>query len=233
MPINLNNPFDIEASVLYKDALLIIIDKPAGIAVHKGRGPYPCLDPYLHQLQYGLPTIPALAHRLDRETSGCLILGRNRHGLRTMSNLFATSQVEKTYLAFVHGTPFPLQGEISEPLLHLTEHSYHWRMKCDPLGKESRTSYETLKILNGYSLVQLKPHTGRTHQLRVHCAFLGCPIVGDTIYGNQELDGMFEGLSGLHLHASALKIPLYYMQPDIQVQAPLPAHMLNLLHKTA
>ena len=221
--------FDIENAVLYRDALILVINKPAGMAVHPGRGPAPNLEAYLPKLQYDLPTPPELAHRLDMETSGCLILGRNRHGLRTLGTLLDTQQLMKVYHALVHGRPSADQGRIDMALSNLTGKSYHWRMKCDPEGKPAVTDYEVIKTFAGYSLLKLTPLTGRTHQLRVHCAYLGCPIVGDPVYGNAALDEPLRAPTGLHLHASQLTIPLYYKKPPLVIEAPLPERMERML----
>ena len=217
--------FDIESTVLFKDALVLVLNKPAGIAVHPGRGPAPHLGAYLPQLRFGLPTMPALAHRLDLETSGCLILGRNRHGLRTLATLLETRQLRKTYLALVHGCPPGDRGQIDMPLSPLTDKSYHWRMKCDPEGKNALTDYEIIRTYGPFTLLKLTPLTGRTHQLRIHCAHLGCPILGDAIYGEPTLDASLSCPPGLHLHASQVTIPLYYQKPPLIIDAPLPERM--------
>ena len=221
--------FLVEDSLLYKDSLILIINKPSGIAVHRGRGPAPNLEAYLPQLQYDLPKAPELAHRLDKDTSGCLILGRNRHGLRTMATLFETGQVKKTYWAIVHGRPSEPQGRIQMPLANQTGQSYHWRMKCDPEGKPAITDYEIIETLGAMCLLKLTPLTGRTHQLRVHCAHLGCPIVGDPVYGHEALDAQLHHSLRLHLHAQRVQIPLYYQKPPIDIEAPLPEHMKQRL----
>jgi RluA family pseudouridine synthase len=221
--------FDIETTVLFRDALILVINKPAGMAVHQGRGPAPNLEVYLPKLQYDLPKAPELAHRLDMETSGCLILGRNRHALRTIATLLETRQITKVYHALVHGRPPADQGRIDMGLSNLTGKSYHWRMKCDPAGKSALTDYELVGTFSGYSLLKLTPLTGRTHQLRVHCAHLGCPIVGDSVYGDATLDEALGAPAGLHLHASQVTIPLYYKKPPLVIDAPRPERMERLL----
>jgi tRNA pseudouridine32 synthase/23S rRNA pseudouridine746 synthase len=216
---------DILARVLYRDALMLVLDKPAGIAVHAGgavRGP--TLDSYFDALRYGLPRRPELAHRLDRETSGCLVLGRHRKSIADLNLMFREGKVEKIYLAVVEGAPPEAQGEVDLPL-GPKDKERGWHQKVDlEKGLPSRTSYRVLGQAEGLSLVELDLHTGRTHQLRVHMAALGCPILGDRIYGTGG-DGM------LHLHSWKTAIPLYKKRAAIRVEAPLPPHIQTTLQR--
>jgi tRNA pseudouridine32 synthase/23S rRNA pseudouridine746 synthase/23S rRNA pseudouridine1911/1915/1917 synthase len=200
---------------------MLVIDKPAGIPVHSGPGGGPHLEHWFPLLRFGLPRPPALAHRLDRDTSGCLVLGRHPKALRRLGTLFAEGKIEKIYWAVVQGIPAEPQGTIDAPLLKQTRR-IGWRMEIDPAGQRAITEYRVLGSAEGRSWLELRPKTGRTHQIRVHCAALGCPVVGDPTYG---------GPSGerLQLHSRAISIPLYPSRPAIEVTAPVPAHMLAAL----
>ena len=201
---------------------MLVIDKPAGIAVHAGPGGGPHLEHWFPLLRFGLPRPPALAHRLDRDTSGCLILGRHPKALRRLGALFAEGKVEKIYWAVVQGAPAEPQGTIDAPLRKDTARRIGWRMEVDPAGQRAVTQYRVLGTAGGRSWLELRPKTGRTHQIRVHCATLGCPVVGDPTYGGPPSEH-------LHLHARALTIPLYPARPAIQASAPVPPHMLAAL----
>ena len=168
--------------VLYRDGLILVIDKPAGIAVHVGPGGGPYLESGFGALRFGLPHPPALAHRLDRDTSGCLVLGRHPKALRRLGALFAEGKVEKIYWAIVDGRPPHEEGRIETGLKKLARDK-GWRMVIDPAGQHAVTDYRVLGVGDGRAWLELRPRTGRTHQIRVHCAALGCPVVGDPVYG--------------------------------------------------
>jgi tRNA pseudouridine32 synthase / 23S rRNA pseudouridine746 synthase len=213
---------EILARVLFRDALMLVIDKPAGIAVHAGgavRGP--TLDSFFDALRYGLPRRPELAHRLDRETSGCLVLGRHRKSIADLNLMFRNGVVEKIYLAVVEGGPEKDEGEIDLPI-GPKDKERGWHQKVDPeKGLPARTGYRVLGRAENRALVELNLHTGRTHQLRVHMAAIGCPILGDRIYGHEG------GL--LHLHSWRVAVPLYPKREPIRVEAPLPGHIATTL----
>ncbi|MGI6247362.1 MAG: RluA family pseudouridine synthase [Pseudochelatococcus sp.] len=215
--------------VLYRDALMLVIDKPAGLPVHPGprnaasRGAGDAdvtLTQFLPALRFGLPRVPELAHRLDRDTSGCLVLGRHRKALERLGKLFAGSAAHKTYWAIVEGGPQADAGEIDLPLGR-RDPDRGWWMKVDPQGQPALTRWRVLGRAQGRTWLALEPVTGRTHQLRVHCAASGFPILGDAVYGNAPRSGG----PGLHLHARAITLPLYPRRAPIHVEAPLPAHM--------
>jgi tRNA pseudouridine32 synthase/23S rRNA pseudouridine746 synthase len=208
---------DLAARLLYRDALMLVLDKPAGIAVHKGPKGGENLEAGFHALRFGLPRDPALAHRLDRDTSGCLVLGRHRKALEKLGLLFKQGKIEKLYWAIVQGGPAQDEGLIDLPLGRL-DPSRGWWMKADPAGLPSRTAWTVLARGERHALLELRPLTGRTHQLRVHCAAQGFAILGDPIYGHG-------GPTGLQLHARRIAIPLYKAKPPIEVEAPVPEHM--------
>lgn len=211
--------------VIYRDALILGFNKPSGIPVHPANGSVHNLEQYFHLLQYGLPKKPALAHRLDLGTSGCLILARHAESARRLLTLFSEGHIKKTYIAKVHGLVPNNSGRIDVPLSKQSPEKKHWWMKADPEGSlNAVTDYEVMKREDSVTWLKLFPHTGRTHQLRVHCAYLGFPIIGDYIYGPE---GEAAKQQKLHLHAYSIEIPLYPKKPALKIEAPLPSHMSN------
>jgi len=254
-----------QARLLYRDGLMLVVDKPAGLAVHKGPKGGTSFEDYFDALRFGLPRKPALAHRLDRDTSGCLVLGRHRKALATLGKLFKRGDVGKTYWAVVEGGPAEDEGRIDLPLGRLDE-TRGWWMKPDPNGQPATTTWRVLgrSISNpspvgggparsagvggevsleratppgafsatlplqgrdDLTWLALEPITGRTHQLRVHCAAMGWPVVGDAIYGNAPRSGG----PALHLHSREVVVPLYKNRERIKVVAPVPEHMRTRL----
>lgn len=219
------NPEDLQARLLYRDGMMLILDKPAGMAVHAGGKSGGHLMEYLDGLRFGLPRAPELAHRLDRDTSGCLVLGRHRKALAQLGELFASGKVEKTYWAVVVGSPPGESGTIDKPLKKL-ERRHGWRMVVDPHGQPSVTDWRVLGRTERLSWIEARPRTGRTHQIRVHLAAIGCPIIGDSTYGRGTADLVSPDL---HLHARAVAVPLAPRKPPVTATAPVPPHMQVLL----
>lgn len=218
--------YDFTQRLLYRDALMLVLDKPAGLPVHAGVGGGDTLSRYLDSLRFGLPRLPQLAHRLDRDTSGCLVLGRHAEALRRMGKLFAQNRVTKIYWALVQGSPPEQKGQINAPLLRvLGEGTFGFRIMVDPSGQEAITDYWVLGQAEGMSWLQLQPRTGRTHQLRVHCAHLGCPIIGDVKYAPPPYD------RPLMLHAQSITVPLYPKKDPVTVSCAPPAAMQDWLAK--
>lgn len=218
------SPDEILARLLYRDPLMLILDKPAGLPVHAGPKGGPNLEQFLDPLRFGLPDRPSLAHRLDRDTSGCLVLGRHRKALKKLGRLFEQGRVEKVYWAVVEGRPPAPEGVIDQPLAKLTPKS-GWKMVVDPQnGQKAITEYRVLGLGDGLCWLELRPRTGRTHQIRVHCQHLGCPVLGDPVYGRTVAPNQ-----PLHLHARAIRLPLYPSREPIEAVAPVPAHMRQAL----
>lgn len=218
-------PDELLARLLYKDSLILVIDKPVGLPVHAGPKGGENLERYFHALRFGLPRPPALAHRLDRDTSGCLVLGRHRKALTKLGKLFSQGRVRKTYWAVVAGAPPQPEGRIDLAIgKRSTERG--WWMKVDPDGLPTVTDYKLMGRSGNFSWLELRPQTGRTHQIRVHCAALGCPVLGDPIYGGEASQS---DKYPLHLHARAVALPLYPSRDPVATAAPVPEHMRALL----
>ncbi|WP_424363480.1 RluA family pseudouridine synthase [Methylocystis parvus] len=213
---------DLLSRLLHRDGLMLVIDKPAGVPVHRGPKGGPSLEDAFDQLRFGLPRAPALAHRLDKDTSGCLVLGRHRKALERLGKLFKSGRISKTYWAVVEGGPEAEEGEIDLALGRL-DAARGWWMQPDPMGLPSRTSWRVLGRSPDAALtfIEFTPHTGRTHQIRVHSQAMGWPILGDPVYGS----GRREGSPPLHLHARAIAIPMQESKGPVSVEAPAPAHM--------
>ncbi len=213
---------EILARVLYRDGLVLVIDKPAGMPVHAGFGGGANLEQSFVHLTFGLPRPPSLAHRLDRDTSGCLVLGRHTKALRDLGKMFEDGSVRKTYWALVDGVPKNPEGRIKLALSKLGN-GPGWKMKADPAGQEAITDYKVRGVAETprgpRAWIELHPHTGRTHQIRVHCAEMGCPVVGDNVYGRMPTT------EPLMLHARGIALPLHPKREPIRVRAPVPEHM--------
>jgi tRNA pseudouridine32 synthase/23S rRNA pseudouridine746 synthase len=217
-------PEEMLTRLLYRDGLMLVIDKPAGLAVHRGPKGGESLDDHFDVLRFGLPRAPSLAHRLDKDTSGCLVLGRHRKALALLGKLFKQGKIGKTYWAVVEGSPDADEGRIDIALGKLDEQRGWW-MKPDPHGQPAVTTWKVMGRGNGRTWLALEPLTGRTHQLRVHCAEMGWPVLGDNIYGSAPRVGG----PALHLHSREIVVPISKNKPPVVVTAPVPAHMRAML----
>lgn len=215
--------------VLHRDGMMLIIDKPFGLPVHAGPKGGETLSDHLDALRFGLPKRPELAHRLDKDTSGCLVLGRHAKALALLGKLFAQGQVDKTYVAVTRGGPADDAGRIDQPLAKRSPHRGWWMQavpKGAPGAQEAITDYRVLHRGEGLCVLALSPVTGRTHQLRAHLSHLGAPILGDAIYGGAS---RLPGGPKLHLHSRRIVVPLAKKGPPVAVSAPLPPHMCETL----
>lgn len=214
-------------AILYEDEAILILNKWSGLAVQGGTGTKIHIDAITRSV-YG-DDAPKLVHRLDKDTSGVLVLAKTREVAADLAQAFAEQRMEKTYLALVQGNPKRDLGRIDLPLLKKMRFDNE-KVEVDvPSGADAVTEYTVLTRQDGFALLELKPLTGRTHQLRVHCAAIGCPIVGDRKYNEQPA-----AISGagprplLHLHAARLSLP----HPQLGLlafTAPLPDHMQRSL----
>ena len=200
--------------ILFIDGEAIVIDKPAGLPVDPPRDGSLSLENHLQSLAFGFQRWPQPVHRLDRDTSGCLLLARNPKAHKRFQHAFESGEVEKRYLAVIEGAPDGDRGTIDLPLLKASTRESGWRMRGDVKGKAARTHWRLLDSREGRSLMLFAPETGRTHQIRVHALEgLGAPIVGDPVYGR--------GGEAMLLHAWRLKVARA-PKPAIEAEAPLP-----------
>jgi len=200
--------------ILFLDGEALVIDKPAGLAVHPGLRGGPSLEDHLYHLRFGFARPPSLVHRLDRDTSGCLLLARNPKAHRRFQRAFEERKVEKMYLAVLEGTSLQGEGVIDMPLAKRSTAKDGWRMVADESGAAAVTRWRLLVARDGHMLVRLDPETGRTHQLRAHAAYgLGAPVVGDPVYGKSG--------GPMLLHARAFRMEREGKAP-VEAVAPLP-----------
>jgi RluA family pseudouridine synthase len=205
-------------AILHEDPEVLILDKPAGLPVHRGPRGGASLEDALPALQGRKRHLPQPAHRLDADTAGCLALGRTKPALAALGELFATGRAEKTYWAVLRGELHSEHGEVDAPLAKTSTRAEGWRMEVRADGQPARTLWRVMGRAPGLTAVELSPRTGRTHQLRVHMAHLGAPMLGDARYGG--------GPGALHLLARRLVLPL---EPVREATAPIPAHMREAL----
>ena len=219
--------------ILFRDQRFVVLDKPAGLPVHPGPRGGPSVEdcfPTLSRRKDG----PWLAHRLDADTSGCLVIALRKAALIAAQAAFAEGRAEKTYWAVVFGGPLQDCGTLAASLAR-RDAKAGWRMVVDPSGQRAVTDWRVLGRAKGLTWLELHPHTGRTHQIRVHCAALGCPILGDSVYGA----GAGEAKKGeklppprggreifthipLHLLSRSISLPL---DPPLAATAEPPPHM--------
>jgi tRNA pseudouridine32 synthase/23S rRNA pseudouridine746 synthase len=171
--------------ILFIDAEALVIDKPAGLAVHAGpRTPYSLAD-HLADLRFGFHRPPSPVHRLDRGTSGCLLLSRNPKAHKRFARAFEEGRVGKTYFAVLEGA-VEGEGAIDLALAKVSSRERGWRMVASPDGQPARTRWRALRRAAGRTLVEFMPETGRTHQIRAHAAHgLNAPVAGDPVYGRE------------------------------------------------
>ena len=208
--------------ILYRDARFVVIDKPAGLAVHAGpRGGASVEDCFPALARKGKDG-PWLAHRLDADTSGCLVIALRKTALLAAQAEFAAGRAAKTYWAVVAGRPEGEGGIVDAPLLRVTSKSGGWRMVVDPRGQRAVSEWRLRGVSadGALSWLEISPRTGRTHQVRVHCATLGLPILGDPIYGGNLTQ--LSHAAPLHLLARGLTLSL---DPAVSAWAPPPPHM--------
>jgi 23S rRNA pseudouridine955/2504/2580 synthase len=216
---------DLEAMILYRDDAVIVLNKPPGLATQGGKGILLHLDGMLDALRFGGTERPKLVHRLDRDTSGVVVLARGVKPASRLAAAFRGRDVEKTYWALLWGVPPLLAGRIDLPLLRVEGEGSSRAAPAERNDKEASRAVTEYRILDyagkKFAWAEMSPLTGRMHQLRVHALALGTPILGDAAYGAAFADGF---APQLHLHARRLKIP----HPDggtLTVEAPPPKHM--------
>ncbi|MCK9542248.1 MAG: RNA pseudouridine synthase [Novosphingobium sp.] len=203
--------------ILFEDAEALVIDKPAGLPLDRPRGGGISLADHLETLKLGFQRAPVPVHRLDRDTSGCLLLAGNPRALKRFAMAFEERLVEKRYLGIVSGEPAETEGTVALSLSKVSTAKDGWRMIPAKKGKPALTHWRALEGRNGLTLIEFRPETGRTHQIRVHAASgLGLPLLGDPVYGDEK------GAPRTMLHAAALMVPRDG-KAAIAAHAPLPA----------
>lgn len=225
---------DIPLDIIYENDDLIVVNKPAGMVVHPAAGHASGTlvnavlgyDPDLEGI--GGEERPGLVHRLDKETSGLIILAKNERAHNWLQDQFRLRTVEKTYLALVDGKPPTPAGRVEAAIGRDPKQRKKMAVRSPGKGREAVSEYKTLETFKEHTLLEFHPLTGRTHQIRLHCAFLGCPIVGDSIYGRRnpsvDIDRHF-------LHAYRLKILLPNEKEPRTFEAELPDELKNALEE--
>jgi tRNA pseudouridine32 synthase / 23S rRNA pseudouridine746 synthase len=208
--------------ILYEDGEALVIDKPGGLPMDRPRKGGDSLDNHLDNLRLGFQRAPMPVHRLDSDTSGCLLLARNPKALKRFAAAFEARQVAKRYLGILAGVPDLKEGTVDLALSKISSAEDGWRMIPAKKGKPALTEWRVLAEAQGRALVEFRPVTGRTHQLRVHAASgIGIPLLGDPVYG----DG--KGAWRTMLHAVALEV-VREGKPAIVATAPWPAEFAPL-----
>lgn len=208
--------------VLFIDGEALVIDKPAGLPVDRPRDGSLSLENHLSSLTFGFARFPVAVHRLDRDTSGCLLLARNSKAHKRFAAAFEAGTVEKRYLAVIEGVPGEKAGLIDLPLAKTSTRESGWRMVGDPAGRPARTHWKMLAAVGGRALIEFAPETGRTHQLRAHALEgLQAAIVGDPVYGQASEPPSTRSGQGMLLHAWTLTVPRDG-KPAIEAVALLP-----------
>ncbi|MEP5937853.1 MAG: RluA family pseudouridine synthase [Erythrobacter sp.] len=207
--------------IIYEDGEALVINKPSGMPVDRPRRGGMCLEDHLDSLRFGFQRLPLPVHRLDTDTSGCLLLARNPKAHKRFARSFEEKLVTKSYIAILDGVPESESGTIELALSKISSEAKGWRMIAAKKGKPSVTHWERIAVLDGpmatkRSVLRFRPETGRTHQLRIHAlAGLDIPLLGDPIYGSGK------GAPRTMLHAESLLMPRAN-KPPIVATAPIP-----------
>ncbi|TCD06523.1 RNA pseudouridine synthase [Erythrobacteraceae bacterium CFH 75059] len=203
--------------ILFEDAEALVIDKPGGLPIERPRRGGAALEDHYDALRLGFARAPVPVHRLDTDTSGCLLLARHPRALARFARAFAERRVDKTYVGILAGTLAGEEGTIALALAKISSAGKGWRMIAARRGKPALTHWERLATAGGLSLVRFRPVTGRTHQIRVHAAEgLGLPLLGDPVYGAPD-----PRTGRTMLHAEQLALPRAG-KPGIEAKAPWP-----------
>ena len=220
--------------ILYEDADLLAMNKPFGVAVHGGTGLSFGLIEGLRELRKSEGFFE-LVHRLDRDTSGCLLIAKKRSALKNLHESFRSERIRKSYTALLSGILPQKKITVDRPLRKNIKKSGEWMAEINSEGKPSRTHFFRTQTYRDATLVEAFPKTGRTHQIRVHAASLGYPILGDERYGDLEYNKHFRGLGlkRLFLHASSLEFEHPRTGSMIKIEAPLDEALSGFLQKLA
>jgi 23S rRNA pseudouridine1911/1915/1917 synthase len=246
MPDVVEPPADLNYRIIYEDDWIIGVDKPGNLLVHKSGKSF--TSNLAYQLRYCHRPMPYpgidVVNRLDRETSGIVLMAKDKKSLRMMNNALADRTMEKEYIAVVHGRPPKKTWSSRGPIGKDITSSIGYKFRIDEkVGKVAQTDFETMhSIERGFSVIRARPLTGRTHQIRVHCAAAGLPIVGDKLYGMNENDfiawrnGLMPPVDGKWtqrqaLHSACLRFQHPITGEIVSLKAPLPRDMVDLIKK--
>ncbi len=224
-------PEDIPLRILHEDESFLVIDKAAGLVVHPGAGNTrgTLVSALLHHgaglSENGGPGRPGIVHRLDKETSGCLVVAKTDRAHRALADQFSGRLVEKTYLAVVCGAPRPPDGRLATQIGRHPKDRQRMAVDVRGRGRDAVTDYKTVETNGAWSLVECRPRTGRTHQIRVHLKHLGSPVAGDPVYGRR---GAFERH---FLHAWKIAFEHPETRSRVSFEAPMPPEFAALLRR--
>jgi tRNA pseudouridine32 synthase/23S rRNA pseudouridine746 synthase len=208
--------------ILFEDGESLVIDKPGGLPIERPRAGGASLEDRLDELKLGFQRPPVPVHRIDTDTSGCLLLARNPKALKRFARAFEERQVGKRYLGVLAGVPQEKEGTVELALSKISSAEKGWRMIPARKGKPSVTHWRVLAEAGGLALVEFRPETGRTHQIRVHAASgIGVPLLGDPVYGDGQT------AARTMLHAAGLEVAREGKPPIVAV-APMPADFIAL-----
>lgn len=225
---NVLQPYDAPINIVYEDESIVVVDKPAGLVVH----PAPSVrDPTLVNLLIGKTVLapvndvrPGIVHRLDKDTSGLMVLAKTFQSYNNLVKQIQDRKVTKEYIAVVHGKS--KSGTISAPIGRSP--SDRTKMKVLPAGRIAVTHYEVLEVIGNYSILKIRIETGRTHQIRVHLAYIGHPVVGDKVYGIEEKEKL---IGRQALHSSRLSFLHPITRERLEFSSPLPRDIENLIEE--
>lgn len=223
---------DIPLDIVFENDDLIVVNKPAGMVVHPAAGHASGTlvnavlgyDPGMEGI--GGEERPGLVHRLDKETSGLIVLAKNERAHNWLQEQFRLRKVEKTYLALVDGRPPTPTGRVEAAIGRDPSHRKKMAVRSPGKGRDAVSEYKTLETFREHTLLEFHPQTGRTHQIRLHCLFLGCPIVGDSVYGKRNFT---VDINRHFLHAFRLKILLPSEKEPRTFEAAMPAELMKVL----
>ena len=224
---------DIPLDVVFENDDLLVVNKPAGMVVHPAAGHSSGTlvnavlgyDPEIEGI--GGEERPGVVHRLDKETSGLILLAKNERAHRWLQDQFRLRKVEKTYLALVDGKPPTPAGRVEACIGRDPKQRKQMAVVSEKKGREAISEYKTLESFSKHTLLEFHPLTGRTHQIRLHCAFLGCPIVGDAVYGRRNFT---VEINRHFLHAAKLTVTLLGEEQPRTFDAPLPQELAEVLN---
>lgn len=222
----------LDDAVLYEDERLLVLNKPAGMAVHGGSGISLGVIETLRQMRPDAHFLE-LVHRLDRDTSGCLMVAKRRSALRSLQEIMRNNEMDKRYLALVAGVWDPTVKVVDAPLRKNTLKGGERVVKVDPEGKPSESRVRIMRSCETASLIEVHLITGRTHQIRVHCQYEGHPIAGDEKYGDEAFNRAMREMGGkrLFLHARSLKLSVPWRDSPLQVTAPMDKPLNQLIDR--